>query len=175
MLIFESNSQWLVYLLETCDRLFKLYKNERKVSASRLPSEAFKEQCAISFESDETGTFRQWREYEDIGIWASDAYHHDGADAWSAIREMRNVGVPEETQAKIMGANARRFYGIEPKLFVSEEAAPIKRPEWFPDETDPEFQEWAELMRYPRRNAARLAELGGYEARRAAVQGGAKI
>lgn len=159
MLVFESNSQWLPYMLEHCDRLFRLYRNERRVEAKRLPSEAFSEQCAISFESDEVPTMRQWRQFEEIGIWASDAYHHDGADAWSAIREMRAVGVPEEVQAKLMGGNARRFYGIEPKTFVSEEPPPIERPAWFPG--GPELDEWAELVAHPRRNADRLGLLGG--------------
>src|SRR2546421_953465 len=48
MAVFESNSQWLPYMLETCDRLFKLYGNERQIKADRLPSEAFYEQCVIS-------------------------------------------------------------------------------------------------------------------------------
>ncbi len=158
MLVFESNSQWLPYLLDNCDRLFKLYARERAVSAKRLPSEAFHEQCAISFESDEIQTFRQWRQFEDIGIWASDAYHHDGADSWSAIREMNQLGVPEQVQAKLMGGTARRFYGIEGKTFINEEAPPIDRPDWFPQ--GPEFEEWSRLVVNPRKNAAKLAELG---------------
>jgi predicted TIM-barrel fold metal-dependent hydrolase len=161
MLIFESNSQWLIYLLAECDRLFKLFRNERELPATRLPSEAFYDQCAISFESDEVQTFRQWPRYRDVGIWASDAYHHDGADAWSAIREMRQLGVPDDAQAQLMGSNACRMYGIEPKLFVTDEPSPIDRPGWFPRQDDSEFLEWAELIKYPRSNAARLAELGG--------------
>jgi predicted TIM-barrel fold metal-dependent hydrolase len=157
MLVFESNSQWLPYVLATCDRLFKLFANERETAATRLPSEAFAEQCMISFESDEDQTFRQWERFEDIGIWASDCYHHDGADAWSAIRSMRAVGVPDDAERKLMGANARRMYGIEPKMFVTEEAPPIDRPAWFPQ--GPEFEEWAELIAHPRENAARLREL----------------
>ena len=158
MLVFESNSQWLPYLLESCDRLFKLYARERTAPSKRLPSEVFHEQCAISFESDEVQTFRQWREFEDIGIWASDAYHHDGADAWSGIREMNEIRVPEEVQAKLMGGNARRFYGIQGKVFVTDEAPPLDRPDWFPQ--GPEFEEWARLAADPRKNAARLKEMG---------------
>jgi hypothetical protein len=159
MLIFESNSQWLPYLLAQCDRLFELYRNERNTPAKRLPSEAFYEQCAISFESDEVPTQRQWKEFENIGVWASDLYHHDGADAWTAIRSMRELGVPEEVQAKLMGANANRFYGIEPKLFVTEEPPPLERPPWFPQQ-GPELDEWARLVAHPRKNAAQLRERG---------------
>ena len=149
MAVFESNSQWLPAFLAHCDRLFELYANERKWETKRLPSEAFHEQCVISFESDETQTMRQWDTFGDIGIWASDCYHHDGADSWSAIRAMREIGVPDEVQAKLLGGNARRMYGIEPKLFVTEEPAPIVRPDWFPG--GPELDVWAEEQAHPRK------------------------
>jgi predicted TIM-barrel fold metal-dependent hydrolase len=151
MAVFESNSQWLPYMLETCDRLFKLYANEREVKAVRLPSEAFYEQCVISFESDEEQTMVQWDQFDSVGIWASDCYHHDGADAWSAIGAMRRLGVPQMTQQRLMGANACRMYGIEPKLFVTEEPDPIVRPDWFPQGSD--LAEWAALVAHPRENA----------------------
>ena len=76
----------------------------RSVQTDRLPSEAFYQQCFIAFESDEVPTFRQWDRFEDVGIWSSDAYHHDGADSWSAMRSMTQSGVPEAVQrAKDVG------------------------------------------------------------------------
>jgi len=158
MAVFESNSSWLPYVLETCDRLFKLYANERQVKADRLPSEAFYDQCVISFESDEEPTMIQWDRFANVGVWASDCYHHDGADAWSAIRRMREIGVPEETQARLMGGNARKAYGIEPELFVTTEPAPLQRPDWFPQGR--ELDEWAALVAHPRENAEILHERG---------------
>lgn len=159
MAVFESNSQWLPYLLDTCDRLFKLYAGERQpIYAKRLPSEAFYEQCVISFESDETPTLRQWTDFEDIGIWSSDAYHHDGADVWSAMRNMTSSGVPREVQEKLLGGNARRLYRIEPKVFVTDEPPPIERPDWFPQGA--ELEEWAKVVANPRENEAQVAELG---------------
>jgi hypothetical protein len=155
MAVFESNAEWLAYTLDTCDRYFDLYANERPAHAKRRPSEAFHEQCVVSFESDEIGVFRQWPQYENIGIWASDAYHHDGADSWSAIRNMEAAGVPAAAQAKLLGENARRIYGIEPKLFVTEEPPPIDRPDWFPQ--GPELDEWAEMVAHPRQYAEELA------------------
>lgn len=149
MAVFESNSQWIPSMLESCDRYFRLYAKERQLPAKRLPSEAFYEQCVVSFESDEDPTLRQWEQFEDIGVWASDCYHHDAADAWSAIRAMRDVGVPEPVQAKLMGGNARRFYGIEPKLAVTEEPPPLERPGWFPQ--GPQFEAWAEEVAHRRR------------------------
>jgi hypothetical protein len=123
-----------------------------------LPSEAFKAQSVISFESDEMGVFQQWQDFENIGIWASDAYHHDGADSWSAMRNMAEAGVPQNVWEKLLGANASSWYGIEPKLFVSDEPGPIERPEWFPQ--GPELDEWADLVAHPRENAEKLEELG---------------
>jgi predicted TIM-barrel fold metal-dependent hydrolase len=158
MAVFESNSEWLPYFLDSCDRLWKLYARERGYAGERLPSEAFRAQSVISFESDEVGVFEQWREFEDIGIWASDAYHHDGADVWSAMRNMSQAGVPDKVQHKLLGSNAASWYGIEPKVHVTDEAAPIKRPEWFPQ--GPELEAWAEIIARPRQNADKLREMG---------------
>jgi uncharacterized protein len=158
MAVFESNAEWLPYTLATCDRLFKLYANERGFKGDRLPSEAFKEQAVISFESDEHGVFQQWDEFEDIGIWASDAYHHDGADVWSGMRNMTAAGVPQPAMEKLLGGNANRWYGIEPKMFVTDEAPPIERPDWFPQGA--ELDEFADLVAHPRRNAAELRRRG---------------
>ena len=74
------------------------------------------------------------------------------------MRNMTKCGVPEEVQAKLLGGNARRFYGIEGKLFVTDEAAPIERPDWFPQ--GPELDEWADIVAHPRENADKMHELG---------------
>ena len=148
MAIFESNASWLPELLEHCDRLFKLYANERLIKTGRLPSEAFAAQCFIAFESDEEPVFRQWDRFEQTGIWSSDCYHHDGSDSWSAIRYMNDAGVPHAVQANMLGANARRMYGIEGKVFVREEPAALERPAWFPN--GEELQRWAAVEANPR-------------------------
>jgi len=159
MAIFESNAEWLPYALDTTDRLFKLYANERGgKKGDRLPSEAFAEQCVISFESDEAGVFRQWDRFENIGIWASDAYHHDGADVWSGMRNMEKAGTPQHVREKLLGSNATRFYGIEPKMFVTDEAPPIDRPEWFPQGQD--LVDFSEIVSHPREHVAEIKQLG---------------
>jgi hypothetical protein len=67
------------------------------------------------------------------------------------MRRMDDAEVPKSVQAKLMGANARRFYGIEPKTFVTEERE-IQRPEWFPKQ-DEEFEKWWEREAHPTTNA----------------------
>jgi predicted TIM-barrel fold metal-dependent hydrolase len=147
MAVFESNASWLPELLDHCDLLFKLFANERKHPAKRLPSEAFAQQCMVSFESDEKPVYRDWERFEQVGIWASDVYHHDASDAWTALRFMQDAEVPNSVQEKLMGGNARRFYGIEGKTFVSREA-PIERPNWFPRRNE-EFDKWWEKEAFP--------------------------
>ena len=160
MAILESNSSWLPGVLAHCDRLFDLYRRERRTPARRKPSEAFREQCFIAFESDEAPSFRQWRFFSELGIWSSDAYHADGADVWSAMREMRECGVPEGVQAKLLGANARRLYRLEGRTFVDQEAEPLRRPAWFPQ--GDELERFVELSKDPRRTGAELMKfLGG--------------
>jgi predicted TIM-barrel fold metal-dependent hydrolase len=148
MAIFESNASWLPALLEHCDRLWKLYANERKLKSDRLPSEAFRQQCFIAFESDEDAVFRQWEWFADTGVWSSDAYHHDGADSWSAIRHMERAGTPPDVQARMLGGNARRMYGIEGRVFVRQEPEAITRPGWWPSEG--ELEEFARVQADPR-------------------------
>jgi hypothetical protein len=163
MAIFESNSTWLPQLLDHWDRLFKLYANERTMKTDRLPSEAFYQQCYIAFESDEVPTFRQWDRFENVGVWSSDAYHHDGADSWSAMREMNSAGVPEEVQAKLLGANARRMYRIEGKIFTREEPEPLERPAWFPG--GEELEQWAAVEADPRAHGMTKCDLSKLDPR----------
>ena len=163
MAVFESNATWLPSLLEHWDRLFRLYRNERALKTDRLPSEAFREQCFIAFESDEVPVFRQWDFFADWGVWSSDAYHHDGSDSWSAIRAMREAGVPEEVQAKLLGANARRMYGVESRLVVTDEPPPLERPAWFPG--GEELAEWARAEADPRAHGITSFELSKLDPR----------
>ena len=163
MAIFESNATWLPSLLEHWDRLFKLYRNERALKTERLPSEAFRAQCFIAFESDEKPVFRQWDFFADWGVWSSDAYHHDGSDSWSAIREMQEAAVPEDVQGKLLGGNARRMYGVESRLFVTDEPPPLERPDWFPG--GEELAEWARVEADPRAHGITSFELSKLDPR----------
>ncbi len=136
MATMESNAGWLPMLLEECDQAVKRYKSERRIQLKRLPSEAYLEHGFIAFEGDESLVYQQHEFFEDIGIWSSDVYHADGADAWTAIRKMEEHDVPQEVQAKLMGGNARRMYGIEPASCIAAEPESYARPDWFPKAED---------------------------------------
>ena len=112
--MFEASSTWLSFILDECDKTYRLYRNESQAAAlKQLPSETFFEYCVTGFEGDEAPPSRFPEFYENILAWSSDVYHHDGDDAWRAMETMRKCELPEEYQAKFLGENARRMYNID--------------------------------------------------------------
>jgi predicted TIM-barrel fold metal-dependent hydrolase len=136
--VFEASSTWLSFLLDECDKAYKLYRNDRRMPPlKRIPSETFFERCVTGFEGDEAPPSRFPEFYENILAWSSDVYHHDGDDAWRAIETMRGCELPESYQAKFLGDNARRLYNIEaPRKFIRERVTEIERPDWWPSEEE---------------------------------------
>ena len=136
--VFEASSTWLSFLLDECDKMYKLYRNERELPPlKRLPSETFFSHCVTGFEGDEAPPSRLPDFYGDILAWSSDVYHHDGDDAWRALETMRACDLPESCQNKFLGDNARKLYNIEaPKAFIRERVTEIERPDWWPSETE---------------------------------------
>ena len=133
--VFEASSTWLSFLLDECDKTYKLYRNERELpKLERLPSETFQLHCVTGFEGDEAPPSKLPEFYEDILAWSSDVYHHDGDDVWRALETMHACDLAESYQEKFLGANARELYGIEaPKQFITERVTEIERPDWWPD------------------------------------------
>jgi uncharacterized protein len=139
--VFEASSTWLSFLLDECDKAYRLYRNDRKrYPLKRMPRETFFEHCVTGFEGDEAPPSRLPEFYGDILAWSSDVYHHDGDDAWRAIETMRKCELPESYQAKFLGDNARRLYRIKPPArFIQDRVTEIERPDWWP--TDDEVKQ----------------------------------
>ncbi len=136
--VFEASSTWLSFLLDECDKAYKLYRNERQLPPlKQLPSETFFQHCITGFEGDEAPPSRFPEFYRDILAWSSDVYHHDGDDAWRAIEMMQQCKLSVDDQARFLGANARRLYRIEPpKTIIRERVCEIQRPDWWPTEAE---------------------------------------
>ena len=136
--VFEASSTWLSFLLDECDKAYKLYRNERQLPPlKRLPSETFFQHCITGFEGDEAPPSRFPEFYRDILAWSSDVYHHDGDDAWRAIEMMQQCRLPVDDQARFLGGNARRLYRIEPPAhIIRERVCEIQRPDWWPSEAE---------------------------------------
>ena len=122
--VFEASSTWLSFLIDECDKAYRLYRNERQLPPlKKLPSETFFEHCMTGFEGDEAPPARLPEFYGDILCWSSDVYHHDGDDAWRAIETMQKYDLPKEDQAKFLGANARRLYKRRRRRRISSASA----------------------------------------------------
>ena len=136
--VFEASSTWLSFLLDECDKAYKLYRNERQLPPlKRLPSETFFQHCITGFEGDEAPPSRFPEFYRDILAWSSDVYHHDGDDAWRAIEMMRQCNLSVDDQTRFLGGNARRLYRIEPpRNVIRERVCQIERPDWWPTEAE---------------------------------------
>ena len=136
--VFEASSTWLSFLLDECDKAYKLYRNERRLPPlKRLPSETFFQHCITGFEGDEAPPSRFPEFYRDILAWSSDVYHHDGDDAWRAIEMMQQCDLSVHDQARFLGGNARRLYRIEPpQNIIRERVCEIQRPDWWPTEAE---------------------------------------
>jgi predicted TIM-barrel fold metal-dependent hydrolase len=136
--VFEASSTWLSFIVDECDKHYRLYRNDRKLPPlKRLPSETFFAHCVTGFEGDEAPPSRLPEFYENILAWSSDVYHHDGDDVWRAIETMRKCELPEAYQAKFLGENARKLYNIPtPKKFIRDRVTEIERPEWWPTEEE---------------------------------------
>jgi predicted TIM-barrel fold metal-dependent hydrolase len=136
--VFEASSTWLSFLLDECDKTFRLYRNDRRRYALKgLPSQTFFEHCVTGFEGDEAPPSRLPEFYGDILAWSSDVYHHDGDDTWRALETMRKCELPESYQVKFLGENARKLYNIKPPTkFIRDRVTEIERPDWWPTEDE---------------------------------------
>ena len=136
--VFEASSTWLSFLLDECDKTYRLYRNDRRLpDLQRPPSETFQLHCVSGFEGDEAPPSMLPEFYENILAWASDVYHHDGDDAWRAIDTMQSGELPVDYQARFLGGNARNLYNIKPPSdFIRERVTEIMRPDWWPTEEE---------------------------------------
>lgn len=128
--VLESNATWLPLVLARSRNFLDLYAFQR-AKAVRDPSDTFYGQCFIAFEGDEEPVYRMWDLYEHVGLWSSDYPHHDAEEAWEALELMNKHNVPARVQQKLLGENARRLYGIDPVMVVSDRIAeyePAKLP-----------------------------------------------
>jgi len=109
--VLEAGSNWITAWLDRMDHKAEVMHSFSNMKL--LPSEYFKRQCLISAEPDESITAAVIEHLgDDYVIWASDYPHLDASfNVVGQIRE-KIAGLPEETQRKVLGGNALRFYGL---------------------------------------------------------------
>ena len=118
--VLESNASWLPMVLSRSKNFSDLFAFQRGNRRIRDPHEVFAERCFIGFESDEWQVYRMWDVFENVAIWSSDYPHHDAEDVWDALHHMKEEDVPPAARKKMLGENARRLYGIEPVMAVTD-------------------------------------------------------
>ena len=115
----EANGGWIVPWLERLDHHHEIFPWD--VPQMKLqPSEYFKRQCWISFDTDES-TLRFTAESPLVGadriIWASD-YPHPDAKIPGVVDELRKAmtGLSPEAQRRVLGLNAVDLYRLPEPL-----------------------------------------------------------
>ncbi|MDG2303357.1 MAG: amidohydrolase family protein [Candidatus Binatia bacterium] len=110
--VLEAGSNWITAWLDRLDHKFEVMRSFSTMKL--LPSEYFKRQCLISAEPDESITAKIVEHLgDDYVIWASDYPHLDAS--FNVVGELREriASLPEESQRKVLGDNALRFYGLQ--------------------------------------------------------------
>jgi len=109
--VLEAGSNWITAWLDRLDHKSEVMRPFSPLTL--LPSEYFKRQCVISAEPDESLTGPVVEHLgADYVVWASDYPHLDAS--FHVVRTIRErlAGLPDESQHKVLGANALRFYGL---------------------------------------------------------------
>ena len=120
--VFEASSTWLSFLIDECDKAYRLYRNERRLPPlKKLPSETFFEHCMTGFEGDEAPPGARgspnFMAISCAGRPMSTTMMATTPGA--AIETMQRYGLPKEEQAKFLGTNARRLYKVQaPAKFI---------------------------------------------------------
>lgn len=110
--VLESGATWIAAWLDRMDHKFEVMRSITPTSLK--PSEYFFRQCIVSADPDETVIAPIIEAVgADYFVWASDYPHIDAS--FGVVGEIRSrlAPLPEEDQAKILGLNAVRFYGLE--------------------------------------------------------------
>ena len=109
--ILESDCGWITMLLERSDKRFEMMKPLFPDIKTR-PTELFHRHCYIAFEGGEVAVARFADILEDRAVWSSDYPHQDAEPPQEAFENFEKHKLDPAIQAKLMGINAIRMYGL---------------------------------------------------------------
>ncbi len=115
--VLESGATWIAAWLDRMDHKFEVMRSIAPLSLK--PSEYFFRQCLVSADPDESVIAPIIEAVgADYFVWASDYPHIDAS--FGVVGEIRSriTALSGDDQAKIMGLNAQRFYGLEVPSFA---------------------------------------------------------
>jgi predicted TIM-barrel fold metal-dependent hydrolase len=116
----ESGVGFVPWLLETLDHAAKAHHFWVRPQLKEPPSAYFRRNCFATFQDDPAGlAMAEAYDLTDNFLWANDYPHHEGSWPHSAEAIERNMaGLGEESRAKILGLNAARLFGLDPKAYA---------------------------------------------------------
>jgi predicted TIM-barrel fold metal-dependent hydrolase len=110
--VLESGAGWIGSFLDRADALAETGQG-RAAGLTRRPSEAFREQCFISGDPDETAVAHIVDHVgADCFLWATDYPHPDHPGTWARALERMVAPLAPATRAKLLGGNVARLYGL---------------------------------------------------------------
>jgi predicted TIM-barrel fold metal-dependent hydrolase len=115
--VLESGATWIAAWLDRMDHKWEVMRTITPTAMK--PSEYFFRQCVVSADPDETVIAPIIEAVgADYFVWASDYPHIDAS--FGVVGEIRSRLTPlsEEDQAKVLGLNAVRFYGLDVPALV---------------------------------------------------------
>lgn len=110
--VLESGATWIAAWLDRMDHKYEVMREDTPTPLK--PSDYFRRQCLVSADPDETVIAPIVEAVgADYFVWASDYPHIDAG--FGVVKEIaaRLAPLPELDQAKVLGRNAQRFYGLE--------------------------------------------------------------
>jgi predicted TIM-barrel fold metal-dependent hydrolase len=111
--VLESGSGWIGSFLDRADAVAETGQG-LAVGLKRKPSEAFRAQCFISGDPDETAAAYI---VDHVGaecfMWATDYPHPDHPGSWAAALERLVAPLGAESRAKLLGRNVARIYQLD--------------------------------------------------------------
>jgi predicted TIM-barrel fold metal-dependent hydrolase len=116
----ESGIGFVPWLIETLDHAHKAHHFWVRPKLQELPSVYFRRNCFATFQDDAAG-LRFAEDYDLTGnfLWANDYPHHEGSWPHSSQTIERTMAhLSDASRARILGENAARLFGLDPKKYV---------------------------------------------------------
>jgi hypothetical protein len=107
----HGGASWVPLTLEKAETYLWLLSAIQDVSLE--PEHVFfARPSLVSFPSWESSVPRMVDVFGDVGAWGSRYPHHDASEPREAIALCERHGLSSQAQAKLLGGNAARFFGL---------------------------------------------------------------
>ena len=115
VVVSHGKASWMEEVLEKMEASTKTVPLTNYYPVRTDPEEMWEEgNVLLGFDAEERLIRELPHAYERKVVWGSRYPHHDTTTAWDAIASLTSAGVEQPMIARMMGANAREQFGIDP-------------------------------------------------------------